>query len=46
MEPRHVSLATAVAAVVGSAAYFTVIAFGCEKVDIVGIDDVAHPYNL
>ncbi|GAV05451.1 hypothetical protein RvY_15584 [Ramazzottius varieornatus] len=46
MEPRHVSLMTAGAAIVGSAAYFIVIAFGCDKVPIVGIDDVANPYNL
>ncbi|XP_055338443.1 solute carrier organic anion transporter family member 3A1-like [Paramacrobiotus metropolitanus] len=46
MEPRHVQIMTAIAAVIGAASYFIVIAFGCENQIIVGIDDVDDPYNL
>ncbi|OWA55476.1 hypothetical protein BV898_19863 [Hypsibius exemplaris] len=46
MEPRHVSLLTAGAAIIGAAAYFIVIAFGCEQMNIIGIDDTPDRYNL
>ncbi|OQV15395.1 Solute carrier organic anion transporter family member 5A1 [Hypsibius exemplaris] len=46
MEPRHVSLLTAGAAIIGAAAYFIVIAFGCEQMNIIGIDDTPNRYNL
>lgn len=46
LEPRHVQIMTAVAAVIGAASYFIVIGFGCEGLSVVGIHDVEDPYSM
>ncbi|GAV05450.1 hypothetical protein RvY_15583 [Ramazzottius varieornatus] len=43
--PKQVCYMMAASSLIGSICYFSVIGMGCEKEDVLGIDDVANPYN-
>ena len=46
LRPRSVCLMMASASLVASACYFSVLGLGCDRQNIVGVDDVANPYNM
>ncbi|XP_055331103.1 solute carrier organic anion transporter family member 4C1-like [Paramacrobiotus metropolitanus] len=46
LAPRHICYLMAVSSIVGAACYFGAVGLGCDRQQIVGIDDVPNPYNI
>ncbi|OQV15393.1 Solute carrier organic anion transporter family member 4C1 [Hypsibius exemplaris] len=44
--PRQICYVMATCSLLGSACFFAVMALGCDKEPIVGVDDVLDPYNM
>lgn len=45
LSPKQVGFMMAGSSIIGAACYFGVVGMGCDMQRIVGVDDVADPYN-